>query len=473
MGNYYDELLKLCGFEDEEIKREKPRIDEVFKRLELGPGDIGKAERWVRSNHDIELLGVRKLLRAWLLELFDMVLSRAEGKKIVYYGFPSIPGPGMAIRAAAKEAGVSLYCACPDVILCHTVGQIFNKLAPILEAGEANGLPPGHSLCSLQQIRNGGMAKGIIPVPDLVTGSSYFCDMGSKADELLHEKYGHRAVYIDGSMDSRWGEYPQYLPERVEFLGAQLNKLFKTVKEVTGVEVTSAAWDKAMNTSRELYGALGRLTRLMTADPMPISGVAVGLALQLTAGSTGRSMSEGPEAVNTLCEDVEKRVKEGIGVVEKGAPRVLNFIQPFSDPSLIHMMENAGLAMSATLLSVPSKKYPPTEYTTLGEIRAEREMRDGHYHSSFGFAKRFEEAARDLNMDGVMWGYLYNCRPLAETSLTIKKWVEESLGIPVLSLEMDIYDSRNYSAAALRTRVEAFAEILRARKASTQKVKEV
>jgi len=469
MSNYYDELLKLCGFEEDEIRKEKSRIDQVFQRLELGHQDMKRAEEWVRENHDIGLLGVRKLLRAWLLELLDMVLARGEGKKIVYYGFPSIPGPGMAIKAAGDLAGVNIYCACPDVILCHTVGQIFNKLTPILEAGEENGLPPGHGLCSLQQIRNGGMVKGIIPIPDLVTGSSYFCDMGSKADELLHERYGHPAIYIDGSMDSRWGEYHDYLPERVEFLGAQLNKLFNTVKEFLGVEVTPGAWDKAMSTSRELYSALGRLTRLMMADPMPISGVAVGLALQLTAGSTGRSMSEGPEAVNILCEGVEKRVNEGIGVVAKGAPRVLNFIQPFSDPSLIHMMENAGLAMSATLLSVPSKKYPLTTYTTLGEIRAEREMRDGHYHSAFGFAKRFEEAAKDLNMDGVMWGYLYNCRPLAETSHTIKKWVEETTGVPVLSLEMDIYDSRNYSAAALRTRVEAFAEMLRARKVSAGK----
>jgi len=466
MSNYYDEMLKLCGFEEDEVRKEKPRIDLVFQRLELGPEDMKTAEEWVRQNHDIELLGVRKLLRAWLLELLDMVLARDEGKKIVYYGFPSIPGPGMAIKTAGDLAGIEIYCACPDVILCHTVGQIFNKLTPILEAGEENGLPPGHGLCSLQQMRNGGMAKGIIPIPDLITGSSYFCDMGSKADELLHERYGHPAIYVDGSMDSRWGEYHDYQPERVEFFFFFLNKLFNTVEELLGVEVTTGAWDKAMATSRELYSALGRLTRLMMADPMPISGVAVGLALQLTAGSTGRSMSEGPESVKILCDEVEKRVNEGIGVVVEGAPRVLNFIQPFSDPSLIHMMENSGLALSATLLSVPSKKYPPTTYTTLGEIRAEREMRDGHYHSTFGFAKRFEEAAKDLNMDGVMWGYLYNCRPLAETSHTIKKWVEENTGIPVLSLEMDIYDSRNYSAAALRTRVEAFAEMLRARKVS-------
>jgi len=47
----------------------------------------------------------------------------------------------------------------------------------------------------------------------------------------------------------------------------------------------------------------------------------------------------------------------------------------------------------------------------------------------------------------------------------VKKWVEENAGVPTLSLEMDPYDSRNYSAETLRGRVEAFAEMLRDRKA--------
>ena len=53
---------------------------------------------------------------------------------------------------------------------------------------------------------------------------------------------------------------------------------------------------------------------------------------------------------------------------------------------------------------------------------------------------------------------------VAKVMADIKRWVEETTGVPTLSLEMDVYDSRNYSASALGTRVEAFAEMLRARK---------
>jgi benzoyl-CoA reductase/2-hydroxyglutaryl-CoA dehydratase subunit BcrC/BadD/HgdB len=384
---------------------------------------------------------VRKLLRAWLNELMDLVLAKDEGKKVAYYGFPTIQGPGMAIRAAAPD---EIYCACPDVVLRHTLGQIFNKLTPVLEAGEENGLPPGHGLCSLQQIRVGALAKGIIPVPDLAVTSSYYCDMGSKTDELLHEIYGHRTVYCDGSMDSKWGEYPGYLPQRVNFLGAQLDKIFGTVKEVLGVEVTIDAWDKAISISRQLFKGIGQLTRLMMTDPVPVSSVVTGLVFQLSQGSTGRSMTEGPEALEILCQEVKQRVDAGIGVVEKGAPRVLSYLASHSDPTIAHMMENAGLALAATFVTVPPPKPPPPPPdATIGERRAEAEMLVGVYHSSFSTVKRFADAVKDLNFDGIIWGYLYNCRPLSQPSHFLKKWIEENVGVPVLSLEMDMYDSRN------------------------------
>ncbi len=464
MADYYDELLKICGFENEEINREKHRIEKAFQKLELGLKDMKRAEIWVRQNHEVELMGVRKLLGAWLKELIDLVLAKDEGKKLVYYGFPSIQGPSMAIKAAAPE---KVYCACPDVVLCHTMGQIFNKLSPILEAGEENGLPPGNGLCSLQQIRVGGMAKGIIPVPDLVTGSSYYCDMGSKADELLQERYDHRAVYVDGSMDSRWGEYPNWLSQRVEFLGSQLNKVFASVKEVLGIEVTPDDWDKAMSISRHVYSNIRQSDEFAKADPIPISQVEIGLAMWLSSGCTGRAMDEAPGAIALLNREIKEKVDKGIGVVEKGAPRVMTILTHFSDPSIIHMMENAGLAICATLFSSPPPKAKSeTTYTTLGEQIAEREMRLGIYHSSYGFVQRTAKAVEDLNIDGIIWNYMYNCRPFAITSHFLKKWVEENIGIPVLSLETDNYDNRSYSAGALKTRVETFAEILRAKKAS-------
>ncbi len=461
---YYDELLKICGFELEEIDAERARIEKAFQKLDLGPEDMRKAGSWVRQHHDVELMGVQKILGLWLKELIDLVLAKDEGKKLVYFGFPTISGPAAVIAARSEE----IFCTCPDTVLCYTMGQIFNKLNPILEAGEEHGLPPGHSLCSLQQIRVGGMVKGIIPVPDLVLTSSYFCDMGSKTDELLHERYGHPAVYVDGIMDSRWGEYPGYQPQRVELLGAEIETIFDNVKEILGVEITKEARYEGAARGRQIYGVLSELIGLVKdADPQPISIVEVELAKRLTNGSNSRRiMDEGPKAIAMLNQEIRERIDKGIGVVEKGAPRTMITLAPFSDPSIMQMVENTGLCICGALFSLTADRVKTKTPFISGQILAKEEMVRGINHGTYGLIKSAAEAVKELPIDGFIWGYLFNCRPLALPSHLLKQFVEEETGVPTLSLEMDMYDSRSYSAAALQTRVETFADMLRAKKAS-------
>jgi len=462
MAEYYDKLLKVCGFEDREIDQERPRMEKAFQRLELGPEDFETAESFVRENHEIELAGLRKMLRLWLKELIDLVLAKDEGKKLVYYGFPTIAGPSAAIASTSDE----ILCTCPDVVLSAALGHIFNKINPILEAGEQNGLPPGHSLCSLQQIRVGGMAKGIVPVADLVLTSSYYCDMGSKADELLHEKYGHPAIYVDGSMDSSWGEFPGYEPERIRFLGGQIDQAFDRVNGILGVTVNEEARQEGATRSLDLLHALSELGELMMeAVPQPISMVTAGIARRLTNGSSSkRIMTEGAEAIAILNREVRERMEKGIGVVDRDAPRVMILLDHFSDPSITRMMENCGLSIPINLYAALSAKFWKSIPVISGEVLAKEELKRGSYHSTEGLITRAAEVVKEFNVDGFIWNYIFNCRPVALASNLLKQFVEKETGKPVLSLDMDPYDSRTYSAGALRTRVETFAELLRARK---------
>jgi benzoyl-CoA reductase/2-hydroxyglutaryl-CoA dehydratase subunit BcrC/BadD/HgdB len=462
MADYYNNLLELCGFEVEEIEEERLRIERALQKLRLTHQEVERAEVWVRENHDVELVGVRKLLGLWLKELIDLILAKDEGRKVVYYGFPTIAGPAAAIAAASEE----IYCVCPDAVLCYTMGQIFDKLTPILEAGEVNGLPPGYGLCSLQQIRVGALALGIIPVPDLVITSSYYCDMGSKTDELLHEKYGHPAVYADGSMDSRWGEFPNYLSERADFLGSQLEKVLDRAKEILRLEITKEARYEGAYRSRELYGALRELVGLVKeADIQPVSIVEVEMARRLTSGSASRRiMAEGSQVIALLNQEIRERINRGIGVVEKGAPRVMILMAHFSDPRIMRMMESTGLSIPVTVHTTLASRIMKNTSFISGKEIAKEQLERGPFHSSYGEIKRAAEAAQEFDVDGLIFNYLFNCRPIAMLSHLLEQFVERETGIPVLSLEMDVYDSRSYNEAVLRTRIEAFAEMLRSRK---------
>jgi hypothetical protein len=467
MANYYDDLLKLCGFEDEEIDKEMPRIEKTFERLEIGPEDMETAENWVRQNHDVTLVGVRKLLGAWLKELIDVVLAKDEGKKVVYFGFPAITGPGLMLSASSEDVLVTA----PDMVLDHTMGQIFNKLTPILEAGEANGLPPGHALCSLWQAKIGGVAKGMIPIPNLALASSYFCDMGSKADDLVTVQFGIPVAYIDGVMDSKWGEYPDYLPERVHYLGTQINQALKKAEKVLGIKIAPDAWERSQKESRPFVNNLLRLLDLMRADPVPVSIAELELLEALPGSSTSRGIREGIKAMDILIHELEERVKAGIGATEKGAPRVMVNVGHTSDPRVTHLAEDVGLAVPLTkiLCWVGGPPFKPKRnYSTPGERIADYELAAGLFHGTDGAVKRYEMATELMKLDGFIVNYLYNCRPSATASHNQKKYLAERIGLPVLSLEIDDFDSRAYSAASLRTKVETFAEMLKAKKASAK-----
>jgi benzoyl-CoA reductase/2-hydroxyglutaryl-CoA dehydratase subunit BcrC/BadD/HgdB len=69
-----------------------------------------------------------------------------------------------------------------------------------------------------------------------------------------------------------------------------------------------------------------------------------------------------------------------------------------------------------------------------------------------------------MKLDGFIASYLYNCRPSALVSQCQKKYLEEKTGLPVLSLAIDSFDSRAYSAESLRTQVETFAYMLKEKK---------
>jgi len=71
------------------------------------------------------------------------------------------------------------------------------------------------------------------------------------------------------------------------------------------------------------------------------------------------------------------------------------------------------------------------------------------------------EACKRLNIDGIFWWIHHACRPMLAQSLMIRDSVTKQLGIPFMVLEGDGYDRQFYSFEALRTNIEAFAEMLR------------
>lgn len=460
----YTELFKLCGFEADEIQKGRPRIDRAFGILGIGEEDIKRGETRLKRYLDVELLGVRRFLAIWMRELVNLVLAKEEHEKVVYSDFPMELRPLMSMMLSTDEREV--YFATPGQIINMTIGQIFDKLAPFQEAGEESGLPAGSAHCALYQTRLGAMVTGAIPFPDLSLIASYHCDQPSEAEQLLHEVYGVPVAYLDSCADANWGDWPEFNDYRARYAGSQARKMFGMCEEILGCKLTEEAI-RATNRANAIYRLkFQELVELIGhADPQPISQASLAHAFFLNSMPT-RDIEGKQEALEILFEEVKQRVEEGKGVVEKGAPGVFITATISVDPSIVRMIEETGLAVRIQIPFWLShwvvRKHPYTEWPDMIGVGPCLDVP----HSCEAHVAINVENCRHFNVDGAIDFYPYSCREWVPTVMMTKKTIERELGIPVLVLEGDAYDTRNYNAGQLRTRVETFAELLRAAKAA-------
>jgi hypothetical protein len=459
-----DEFLKLCGFEDKEIEEKKPRIERAFEILEIRPDDLERGKSRISSYFDIDLDGIRKTLGMWIKEATDLVLAKQDGKKIVYVSYPALP------EISATVATIpGFFCAPPEIIIDTTMGHIFDKINPILETGERSGLPPGYANCSLLQARVGSIESGISPIPDLTLCSSFLCDQAPKTDELLlHEKHGVPVAYLDACVDDDWKRWPNAAPRRLEYFEAVLKDAFETFAQVTDQSITEQMLAAGIERYTGLLKSRMELNKLMRADPIPLSSVDMGIVNWLVRSCLRTGLEEGPEVMEILINEVKQRVAEGKGVVEKGAPRVALSYHPTTDPGLEKMIEEAGLAISATTHSsvkVPSFFEPEGGYPSYYQEIGASGLGRGTRHSDIAMAHEHLELAKQWNVDGVILTFMFSCRGVCIYAPMAKKLLDNE-GIPTILLEHDLYDTRNYTPESMRTKIETFAEVLRMNKAA-------
>jgi benzoyl-CoA reductase/2-hydroxyglutaryl-CoA dehydratase subunit BcrC/BadD/HgdB len=457
---YYDELLRLCGYEPEEIERERPRIEKAFDKIGLTPDDIKRGVKRVNYYFDIELSSIRKMMGLWIKSLIDLVLAREERDKIIYCAAPPFPQLANAMVMVSKD----IFVTSPEVTVSQTIGGIFDKQKPILEAAEGDLLPAGLAYCSGLQARLGGIIKGVIPVPDLLVSSGFVCDMTPKVDELVSKRYGVPVAYVDGVNDELEERWPQVSDKRVKYIAQEARDALDMFEEVTGYKMTEEVSRRANERSADLLERGNRVLELIrNADPAPISFVDMGIAFRLTTRVVNTTTVSADTAglLDLLYKELKERVDRGEGVFPKGAPRIAMGL-PWTEPSGARVIDEAGLTVIVDMSTTTELERLPIEYEDYWERSAEATLR----FCGIKWASRFKQLCKEWNVDGAILNFPIGCRDLCTAPVKSRDIIMKELGVPVLLLECDHIDTRDYSAEAMKSRVEAFAEVLKAAKAA-------
>ncbi|MEE4351540.1 MAG: 2-hydroxyacyl-CoA dehydratase family protein [Desulfatiglans sp.] len=460
----YDKLLEVCGFEPEEIAEEMPRIERALRIIGIDETGTEKAVAYINQYFDPELIGFRKLRAVAVRELANLVLAREENEKVVYFT-PTMIGGIESFMLSGDNQG-DVYCQSPDLLLWMALGGIFGpwSLIPLLEAAEENGMRAGQAHCGAFQFKIGALAKEVIPKPDLLfTMGGMTCTQAGGADTLAHELFDIPVAYVDGTDYPEGDTWPEISPRHITYAAETMRRCEDRFAEVTGVKISAEAQKEGLVGAAKTLRPLLGLTEMRRKDPVPVGFQEVVLSYYLgVLPMHPDNRKRAIEATGMMAGEVKQRVENGQGIAPKGTPRIFFSFPPLSDASLIGMVEKLGIVISGgggmNLTAVEMK--PPT-IPAWEERSIEGIYRKGFWHNGISGGQAFLEQCRYLKVDGVVVANTVCCRLFNPCTPLQKELLEKELGIPVLALESDVYDTRNYSTERLRSRMEAFAEIVK------------
>jgi len=232
------------------------------------------------------------------MQYLDFVISEAHGLRIEEL---------METKKKGNKV-VGTFCVYVPEELILAVGGTCVGLCAGAEIGidEAEKVLP-RNMCALIKSFMGFKLAGLCPyiqASDLVVGETT-CDGKKKAYEILND---YKETYVM--------EIPQMKTERDRTLWrGEITQFKKKVEQITGRKITVKNLREGIKIANDKRRALQRLSALRKAMPSPISGLDALLVNQIAFYDDPIRFTRN---IHALCDELEDRVKKGIGV---SAPR--------------------------------------------------------------------------------------------------------------------------------------------------------
>ena len=286
---------------------------------------------------------------------------------------------------------------------------------------------------------------------DMIVGENT-CDGKKKSYEVLKELVPNLYVMDIPQMKSEQGR---------SLLKAEYQRFKTAVEELTGVGIDAERLRKGIEIVNNKRRAIHRLASLRKADPAPISGLDALLANQVFFYDEPVRFTN---SVNSICDELEQRAKNGRGVFPEGTPRILLSGCPMAVPNwkLPWIIETSGAVIVGEESCVGergTRNLVDESGNTVEELM--EAIVDRYFQIDCAIftpnperLNHITEMYNQYNAHGVIHYCLNFCQPYQVEAMEVEKELEAK-GIPVLRIDTD-YSMEDMGQ--LKTRVEAFIE---------------
>lgn len=291
-------------------------------------------------------------------------------------------------------------------------------------------------------------------IADMLIGETT-CDGKKKAYEILNNDI---PVYV---MQLPQSQRPKDLASWED----EIRRFMKKIEEVTGNEITLESLNHAIHIVNEKRKALARLYECRKNACVPISGRDTLLIMQIAYFDDPERLTS---VVNKLCDELEERIRNGVSVAPKDAPRILITGTPISVPNwkVHNLIETSGGIVvceencTGTRYFAHQVREDNKSIDEAVEAIADRYLNNIHcacFTPNEGRMDDIVRYAKEYHADGVIDLHLNFCNLYDTEHYFVEKTCKEA-GIPLLDLPTDYEDN---DAGQLRTRIEAFFEMIR------------
>ena len=381
------------------------------------------------------------------MQYLDFVISEAHGLRIEEL---------METKKKGNKV-VGTFCVYVPEELILAVGGTCVGLCAGAEIGidEAEKVLPRNT-CALIKSFMGFKLAGLCPyiqASDLVVGETT-CDGKKKAYEILND---YKETYVM--------EIPQMKTERDRALWrGEVVQFKEKVEEITGRKITPENLRQGIKTANDKRRALQRLSALRKTIPSPISGLDALLVNQIAFYDDPLRFTK---SIQALCDELEDRVKNGVGVVKNRTPRILMSGSPMAVPNwkIPFIVETSGAIVVAEESCVGERstrdlvKEDGKTLDDMIEAIVDRYMKIdcACFTPNEERIGHIRDLAKEFKADGVIHYNIQFCTPYSMEAYKVEKGLQQK-GIPCLKIESD-YGMED--VGQLKTRVEAFLEMVR------------
>lgn len=307
-------------------------------------------------------------------------------------------------------------------------------------------------------LSTGKCAVGGIPKPDVMLLCNNTCCTITKWYEDIAKRLDVPVIFIDTPFNHR-----KVGKEAVAYIKAQLEDAVKTLEKLTGKKLDKNRFAETLDISNKTSQAWNRTLDNLAQKPAPIT--AFDAFFLMSPIVVMRGTQETLDYYEYISKETTRLTKEGLVAIPDEKHRILFDGIPF----WFRLKETANLFKKHNT-AVVAATYPSSwvlEFETLDLEGMAKTYTSVYINQNYEFKiKNLLNLVERFKVDGIIAHSNRSCKPNCFGQYAFLKDLEKRAGVPYIVVDGDQTDPRMFSEAQFETRVQAFLEVLDAKKHS-------